>query len=50
MNEWKRKIKRIGLRRTMPDFEMDAVRGTVGGMLDGPQIILDTALFGMIFN
>eukprot|EP00795_Rhopilema_esculentum_P014495 gene14495-5557_t len=33
----KRKIKRIGLRRPMPDYEMDSVRATVGGMLDGPQ-------------
>ena len=33
----KRKIKRIGLRRRMPDYEMDAVRATVGGMIDYPQ-------------
>ena len=44
----KRKIKRIGLRRRMPDYEMDAVRASVGGMIDYPKVILDTALFGMI--
>ena len=27
----KRKIKRIGLRRRMPDYEMDAVRASVEG-------------------
>ena len=36
MTTLKRKVKKLGLRRRMPCFDIDAIRGTITELLDGP--------------